>query len=134
MLRTTYNQDSQVFSGRKCPPLFNPEAALGHLLYGNYLSREENSSVVQKWMAVLEGQVEPGEVVNSIVDGLGHDHPELMGFYVASLLHGNPIHFLDHRSGAVEIENAVKVTSAKSIRVSVSEEGTDEGGQRVGKA
>lgn len=133
MLRTTWNQDSRVFSGRKCPPLFNPRAALGHLLYGNYLSKEENSSVVQKWISVLRGQVESGEVVNSIVEGLGPDHPELMAFYVASLLNGNPIHFLDHRSGVVEIENAVKVTKAKSIRMSEAKE-SGGNGQKIGQA
>lgn len=117
MLKTTFNEQEKVFCGRKSPPIYNPNAFLGRLLFSQYLSREDNYASVGKWTSVLRSQVSPGDVINSIVAGLGPDEEQLIHFYVAAILNGNPIHFLDHRSGAVEVESAVRVTGAKSIQV-----------------
>lgn len=117
MLQTTFDKDSLVFSGRKCAPIYNPQASIGSLLFTNYLSQDENYSAVRRWIKVLQSQVNSGDVVNSIVPTISPDDKTLVEFYVAAILNGNPIHFLDHRAGAVEIQTAVQVTNAKTIVV-----------------
>lgn len=117
MFQTTFDNDTKIFSGRKCAPIYNPDASLGHLLFANYLSNQDNSSVVTRFHSVLQGQVNPGDVVNSIVPGLSPDDKTLVHFYMAAILNGNPIHFIDHRSGAEEIKNAVQITQAKTIQI-----------------
>lgn len=115
MLHTSFNKDTRVFSGKKCVPIYNPRASLGHLLYENFLKDPEVGAEVKKIHSVLKNQVNAGDVVNSIVPGLGPDDKNLMQFYVAAILNGNSIHFIDHRSGKVEVDNAVRVTNAKTI-------------------
>lgn len=115
MLLTSFNKDTRVFSGRKCVPIYNPRASLGHLLYENFLKDPKIGEVVKHFHSVLKNQVNAGDVVNSIVPGLDPDDQKLMQFYVAAILNGNPIHFIDHRSGVVEVDNAVQVTNAKTI-------------------
>lgn len=122
MLQTTFDKDSLVFSGRKCAPIYNPLASIGSLLFTNYLSQDENSSVVRRWIRVLQSQVNSGDVVNSIVPTISPEDKTLVGFYVAAILNGNPIHFIDHRAGAVEIQSAVQVTNAKTIVIPEKEE------------
>lgn len=117
MLQTQFNKDTKVFSGRRSEPIYNPKASLGRLLYKGFLRNPQNSSLVLKFHSHLRNQLKPGDVVNSIVPGLLPDDENLIHFYVAAILHGNPIHFIDHRSGAAEIDSAVRITSAKTVSV-----------------
>lgn len=117
MLNTTFNEETRVFSGRKCPPIYNPNASLGQLLYDHFLADPDHGSIVQKWIQIIKKQVNCGDVINSIVTGIDPDDPQLIHFYVAAILNGNLIHFIDYRSGAGEIESAVHVTDAKTVVV-----------------
>lgn len=117
MLRTKFDPQNKVFSGRESEPIFNPKALLGDLLIENIRKDEKAIRVVSKFVKILRNETHRGDVVSSIVQGLEPSDPNLMLFYVAAILHGNPIHFIDHRAGAVEIRNAIKVTDAKIVSV-----------------
>ena len=106
-----------MFSGRKCPPIYNPSASLAHLLSVNFLSDEANKLRVFKWVSVLQAQLKPGEVLCSLIDGLDADDEELIYVYVAALLNGNPIRFLDPRAGPAEIQLWVAQSNAKTLVV-----------------
>lgn len=115
MWKTTYDSRNNVFSGRKCEPIYNPKACLGDLFIENILSIEGSYRIVKKYVKLLGTEVNRGDVICSIVPGLDPSDPSLMLFYVAAIIHGNPIHFIDHRAGPAEIQNAIQLSKAKTI-------------------
>lgn len=120
-----------MFSGRKCAPMYNPKGSLGRLLYERFLKNPENFDLVSKFHSIIKDQLQDGQVLNSIVPGLDPDDEQLIHLYMAAIPNGNPIHFIDFRSGEAEVDNAVQVTKAKTISLPEEECSKLQDGKRM---